>query len=124
MRAIDGDALKRKTQKVATEAWKMRLTAKIETTLNQFIDWIDEQPTVQPEPQWILCSDRLPDEERKTYWVCTNTGYQCECRWTDNIYGLGSIGDKWGWSICDVPQYSYVVAWRELTESFKGIDDE
>lgn len=74
---------------------------------------------------WIPCSDKLPNKERKTYWVCTNTGYQCECRWTDNIYGLGFIGDKWGWSIFDVPQHNYVVAWRELTESFKvGKDDE
>ena len=49
MRLIDADKLKRKAQKVGTEAWKMNLTAKVETTLNQFIDWIDEQPTIQPE---------------------------------------------------------------------------
>ena len=48
-RYIDADVLKRKVQKAATEAWKMKLTAKIETTLNQFNDWIDEMPTVQPE---------------------------------------------------------------------------
>lgn len=48
-RLIDADALKRKAQKVATESWKMGLTARIETTLNQFIDWIDNAPTVQPE---------------------------------------------------------------------------
>lgn len=60
MRAINGDRLKRKAQKVATEAWKMKLTAKVETTLNQFIDWIDAQPTIEPEPHWIPCSERLP----------------------------------------------------------------
>lgn len=49
MRTIDGDALKRKAQKVATEAWKMKLIAKVETTLNQFIDWINEAPTIEPE---------------------------------------------------------------------------
>lgn len=43
---IDGDLLKRKAQKVATEAWKMKLTAKIETTLNQFIDWINDAPII------------------------------------------------------------------------------
>ena len=52
-RLIDADALKRKAQRVATESWKMRLTARIETTLNQFIDWIDNAPTVQPEPSEI-----------------------------------------------------------------------
>lgn len=57
MRAIDGDALKRKAQKVATEAWKMKLTAKVETTLNQFIDWIDAAQTVEPERKkgkWLI----------------------------------------------------------------------
>jgi hypothetical protein len=49
MRAIDGDRLKRKAQKEATEAWKMRTEAKVETILNQFIDWIDEAPTIEPE---------------------------------------------------------------------------
>ena len=60
MRLIDADKLKRKAQKVGTEAWKMNLTAKVETTLNQFIDWIDEQPTIQCEPQWMLITERLP----------------------------------------------------------------
>lgn len=55
MRAIDADKLKRKAQECATEAWKMNLTARIETVLNQFIDWIDEAPTVEPEI--IRCKD-------------------------------------------------------------------
>lgn len=43
---IDRDKLKRKAQKVATEAWKMKISANVETTLNQFIDWIDDAPTI------------------------------------------------------------------------------
>lgn len=57
MRPIDGDALKRRAQKVATEAWKMKIEAKVETILNQFIDWINEAPTIQAEPPWIPCSE-------------------------------------------------------------------
>lgn len=49
MRLIDADALKRKAQRVATESWKLRVTASVETVLNQFIDWIDNAPTIQPE---------------------------------------------------------------------------
>ena len=49
MRAIDADALKRKAQKVATEAWKMKITGNVETVLNQFIDWIDVAPTIEPD---------------------------------------------------------------------------
>ena len=49
MRLIDGDALKRKAQKVATESWKMKIKANVETILNQFIDWIDAAPTIMNE---------------------------------------------------------------------------
>lgn len=45
-RYIDADALKRKAQKVATEAWKMRIKSSVETILNQFIDWIEDMPTI------------------------------------------------------------------------------
>lgn len=56
MRFIDADALKRRAQRVATESWKMRLTANVETVLNQFIDWIDQADTAEPERKtgrWI-----------------------------------------------------------------------
>lgn len=46
MRLIDADKLKRKVQRIATEAWKMKLTASIETTLNQFIDYVDKAPSI------------------------------------------------------------------------------
>lgn len=54
MRLIDGDALKRKLQKVATEAWKMKLNASIEKTFNQCMDYIDSAPTIKPKQgEWI-----------------------------------------------------------------------
>lgn len=69
-------------------------------------------PSAQPEPQWIPCSEKLPKEEKKTYWVCTDTEYQCECRWTNNRFGFGE--GEWGWSIFDTPQYSKPIAWMPL----------
>lgn len=54
MRLIDADALKRKIQKVATEAWKMKLNASIEKTFNQCMDYIDSAPTIEPKQgEWI-----------------------------------------------------------------------
>lgn len=46
MRIIDADKLKRKVQRIATKAWMMKLNASVETTLNQFIDYIDEAPSI------------------------------------------------------------------------------
>ena len=81
-----------------------------------------EQPTIASEPHWIPCTERLPKEERKAYWCCDESGYQFQARWTNNTLGIcGS--DRWGWSICDVPQYSHVVAWTSLPESYKEVTE-
>lgn len=72
--------------------------------------------------QWIPCSERLPDDERESYWVCTDTGYQCECRWTNNRFGIAEA-DEWGWSIFDTPQYSKVIAWMPLPEPYTEEDN-
>ena len=73
---------------------------------------------VPPAQQWIPCIERLPEKEKKTYWICTDTGFQCECRWTNNVYGLGE-SDRWEWSIFDTPQYTKVIAWMPLPEPYK-----
>ena len=74
MRAVDADALKRRAQKIATEAWKMKIEAKVETILNQFIDWINEAPTIQAEPHWIPVTERLPENNNpvNVTWVNRN----------------------------------------------------
>ena len=75
-----------------------------------------------PRKQWIPCNGRLPEAEKKRYWVCTDTEYQCECRWTNNRFGMGEF-DEWGWSIFDIPKHSHVVAWMPLPEPYKEEDD-
>lgn len=80
---------------------------------------VDCIPSAKPAQQWIPCSERLPEEKKKTYWICTDTEAQCECRWTNNVYGFGE-SDRWGWSIFDIPQYSKVVAWMPLPEPYKA----
>ena len=82
-------------------------------------DVIERLPSAQPEPRWIACSERLPEKAEGQYWVCTDTGYQCQCRWTDDVYGLGSSGE-WAWKIFDIPQYSHVIAWMPLPEPYKA----
>ena len=69
---------------------------------------------------WIPCSERSPEEEEKSYWVCLDGGGQCQCRWTNNMYGLGANKwDKWGWHVMDKPQYSRVIAWMPLPEPYR-----
>lgn len=97
MRTIDADALK-------DEIWRV----------------IDAQPTIEPEPHWIPCDKRLPDEEKKTYWVCTDSGYQCQCRWTNVNHFWTNLTTDWHWHIMDVPQHTEVVAWKLLSKPWRG----
>lgn len=83
-----------------------------------------ERPSVTLQPNtghWIPCSERLPKKEEKTYWVCTDTEYQCECRWTNNRFGLGE--GEWGWSIFDTPQYSKPIAWMPLPKPYREVEE-
>ena len=84
-------------------------------------DWIESLPSAQ---QWISCNERLPKEEKNKYWICTDTEYQCSCRWTnDNLFWHGETSD-WHWNLFDIPQYSKVVAWMPLPQPWKGKKDE
>jgi len=74
-------------------------------------------------PRWIPVTERLPKAERKSYWVCTDTGYQCQCRWTNNRFGIRE-SDEWGWSIFDIPQYQKVVAWMSLPDPYEHPKEE
>ena len=82
------------------------------------LDIVFDAPTIEPEQRWIPVSERLPEKAEGRYWVCTNTGYQCQCRWTDDVYGIGSNGE-WAWKIFDIPQYSHVLAWMPLPDPWK-----
>ena len=71
---------------------------------------------------WIPCSERLPEEEKKTYWVCTDTECQCACRWTNNRFGIGQ--GEWGWSLFDTPQYTKPIAWMPLPKPYKAESED
>lgn len=82
---------------------------------------IANAPTIEPEPQWVPCSEKLPKKEERSYWICLDSGGQCQCRWTNDMYGLGANEhSKWGWHIMDKPQYSKVTAWMPLPKPWKG----
>jgi hypothetical protein len=72
------------------------------------------------EPQWIPCSEKNPPEEAKRYWICTDGGYQCQCRWTNVNYFWDGLTTDWKWHFMDIPQYSEVIAWMPLPEPWKG----
>lgn len=95
----------------------------IQVTDEAYVDCmqiIHELPSAQPEQRWIPCSKKTPTAKHKTYWICTDTGYQCECRWTNVNLFWTDLTTEWHWHIMDIPQYSKVVAWRELPDPWEG----
>lgn len=85
---------------------------------------LNDLPSAQPEQQWIPCSERLPEDERRSYWVCTDNGYQHECRWTNVNPSWTNLTTDWHWNIFDIPQYSKVIAWMQLPEPYEVESDE
>ena len=76
------------------------------------------------EPKWIPVTERLPEEICNSYWICTDSGYQCECRWTNTNPIWTNLTTSWHWNIFDIPQYTTVVAWMPLPEPYKGGEEE
>ena len=84
---------------------------------------IREAPTIEPKQEWIPCSERLPEEVRASYWICTDDGYQCQCRWTNVNPFWSDLTTDWHWNPYEAPRYSEVVAWMPLPEPWKGAED-
>ena len=114
MRAIDADALKLAIVEEGQRSKRYKIGEFWELNGDEIRQVIDAQPTIEPEPHWILCNERLPDAEKKIYWVCTDSGYQCQCRWTNVNHFWTDLTTDWHWHIGDVPQYSKVIAWKSL----------
>ena len=87
---------------------------------NNLEDILNSIPSVEKKEEWIPVTERLPKEENKSYWICTDYGYQCECRWTNVNHIWPHLTTDWHWHIMDIPQYSKVVAWMPLPEPYKS----
>ena len=127
MRPIDADALEKTLRDWIRDHWTEAFTG--DDAASEFADMIEHAETIDANPtvhaHWIPCGERLPEEEEKSYWVCLDGGGQCQCRWTNNMYGLGANKwDKWGWHVMDKPQYSRVIAWMPLPEPYKAESEE
>ena len=88
---------------------------------NRVIRETAEEIRKNTELRWIPVEIE-PPKERRSYWVCTDTGYQCECRWTNNRFGMSEL-DEWGWSIFDIPQYTKVVAYMPLPTAYERSEE-
>ena len=75
-----------------------------------FENVLREQPTVQPEPQWIPCSERLPEIGQAVI---------CQCR--AGIINVMKLDSDRHWFIDPNHLYmqGFVIAWMPLPDSYK-----
>lgn len=99
--------------------------------LTEVRDRLKALPSAQPEPHWIPCSERLPDED---YWTGANFQYSADVLMTvynaedeETIIDYGHTVDGSWYSDttdCLVPSWWEVLAWMPLPEPYKGDDYE
>lgn len=80
---------------------------------------VEALPSAQPEPRWIPCSERLPDdveigEEYPTVIFCTEEG-------TVHVGGYEHyLGGKWWYMETWEAEAKGVIAWMPLPEAWRG----
>lgn len=106
MRLIDADAMK---------ADLLTVDPQYETMIAWCITVLDAQPTIEPEPRWISCSERLPEESG--LYIVTNVG-----RWVEPVgtryYNIRADGGFWSGHPSDK-----VLAWMPLPKPYGGEQD-
>ena len=115
MRLIDADAIPWTDLNADMPNSKIKV-------LVAFADKINRMPTIEPEPHWIPCSERLPELDEDGYsdkvLVCFSnfTGCEvCEYRECDDCHGW-YVGDS-----DDNPEDVgvHVIAWMPLPECYR-----
>ena len=103
MRLIDADAL----YELLDNGFDVDIDELPETKA-ALLKMIEQQPTVQPEPQWIPCSERLPGK-------CTQVILRTikENGWNGKEYRIVDIGTYNTNSGC-------ILAWMPLPTPWKG----
>ena len=112
MRAIDADALQlaiveegqanKRKKYIIGDIWEL--------TGAEIGEVIDSQPTINPEPNWIPVTERLPEEGGDVLY----------CDIDEYIHMGHRYANTW-WSDCE--KVKNVTAWMPLPEPYKGGDD-
>lgn len=106
MRLVDADELRIKPE------YMHDICGAVMIRLEDVARIITEMPTIDPQPQWIPVSERLPE-----------IGEYVLCSQDNGDVGEGKLLDSGSWLICydQICQGSYwVKAWMPLPERYKG----
>ena len=110
MRLINADALK-ENLKLPEESGRMG------ELLGMVIDAvIEDAPTIEPEPQWIPCSERFPENDERVL-VCGERGGIAIARYSENN---DFFGDCYHIFWTNGNKIIKAIAWMPLPAPWKG----
>lgn len=124
MRLIDADALKTDIVAEGQRSRRYKLGEIWELNRAEIYKVIDEQPTIEPEPHWIPCSERLPEDGERV--LATHLGgLNPDRQVIEHIYKNGVFTLGWDMDMnMDSPTFGQrymgkVVAWIPWPECYR-----
>lgn len=82
---------------------------------------IEEAPTIEPEPHWIPCSERLPDAEYgegDSVLCCTESGLMYILYWDGGNWCVPT-GEPYEWVNHITGWHDKVIAWMPLPKPYR-----
>ena len=125
MRLIDADALKENVKHQAGICRLLNSDAMREYANIMefgFCKEIDNAPTIDSQPQWILCSEKSP--QKSGNYIVTERRYSMDDRKNEGKYQkiveeIRFTGEKW-----DRAKFFDIIAWMPLPEPYKEGNNE
>lgn len=117
MRAIDADVFYKDICDSLNEMTRIGIAVDGEWLWGKLNDSLANAPTIEPEPHWIPCSERLPDQYGN---------YLISIDGEEPDIGTINPNDPRGWSLCDANGFYWasdkalnITAWMPLPEPYR-----
>ena len=119
MRAIDADALEK-------EGWSLHRTIRVDKNTEEYqTKPLRKVPTIESEPHWIPCSEKLPEANGR--YLVTRGLVAAGALWNrvyianySNLMGIKSVKIWWQGNVgkSDFERLDDVLAWMPLPEPY------
>ena len=125
MRAIDGNILEKKLKDAINMCMSIDTSGLSE--LKAVLEDVEEMPTIEPEPHWIPCSEKLPEANGR--YLVTRGLVAAGALWNrvyianySNLMGIKSVKIWWQGNVgkSDFERLDDVLAWMPLPEPYRA----